>query len=516
VSTTISQFDLENLYNWEEIHTTYDENGIIENRIKLWDTGVSIDEAFTSGIRHSMLQQDNSADGLAVNWQSIDSSYDSNGQLDQRSILYDNNVTRQEGFESGVKTFIAQQDDSTDGSAKNWQHTETRFDENGQISSISTLLDTDVYEGSAYENGVKRYTVQADQSVGSTAVNWQTIETTYDVNGNLSMRTTVYDVDVTKGEYFEGGIRRFTSEQDLSADGSARKWHTREIEYNESGQLQSRITLADTGVSTSEYFENGIRRFTSQEDQSPDGLGVHWQTKENEYDANGQQITRTIDYDNGLRDFVGYENGSKVFRLQEDNSTDGSVVSWQSIETYYDANGRLGYQKTIYDNGIEKGVVYSNGVKSSILEEDKSADGLSADWKHRATDFDTAGIIELRQTLFDTDIFELISFQNGIRDISLQTDQSTDGSAKDWQSFTTQYDGNGIIDRSSVVYDDADSMISLYESGNINAQLDIDGDDSEAWGAREVRYDQNGNVSVTIFYDSAEDAPLEFFGDLFV
>ena len=118
--------------------------------------------------------------------------------------------------------------------------------------------------------------------------------------------------------------------------------------------------------------------------------------------------------------------------------------------------------------------------------------------------------------MFDNDVFEFISYANGVRLQKDQTDQSTDGSAKNWQSLITQYDENGVIERTNILYDDDDSMISLYESGNINARLKIDGDESEIWAAKEVRYDQNGSVSDTIFYDSVDDVPLEFFGELFI
>lgn len=464
MSTTISKFDLDNLYNWEEIHTTYDDNGVIQDKTKLLDSGVSIEEAFTNGIRHSMFQEDHSSDGSAVSWQSIDSNYDASGQLETRTTLYDTNVTRVEGFNNGIKSYVAQQDNSADGSAKNWQHIESLFDANGQVSSVLTLYDTNVYKAESFENGVKRYSFQEDRSVDGAAAQWQTIETGYDESGNLGARITVYDADVIKVEHFEIGIRTVTSEVDQSADGSARKWQTKDTSYDDAGQMQWRATLTDADVETTEYFENGTRTYTHQHDRSADGLAVHWENKLSEYDENGKLVVQMIDY----------------------------------------------------DNGIAKRVEFNNGVKDNIFEQDNSADGSAANWQYRARDYDGEGAIEFRQTLFDTDVFELVSYENGVRYQNYREDLSTDGSVKNWQSFTTQYDENGIIERSNIVYDDTDIRFSLYEDGNINARLDIDGDESETWAAREVQYDQSGNISDTIFYDSVDDVPIEFFGELFV
>ena len=62
----------------------------------------------------------------------------------------------------------------------------------------------------------------------------------------------------------------------------------------------SRNTLYDNNIEKTEGFENGVRTYIEQQDQSEDGLAANWQARFNQYDAEGNLSSQYILYDNGV------------------------------------------------------------------------------------------------------------------------------------------------------------------------------------------------------------------------
>ncbi len=64
-----------------------------------------------------------------------------------------------------------------------WELIETTFDDNGQIIGRFTLFDNQTDRVEEFQNGIRSFMIQTDLSAPGVAVPWQSIETFFDPAG---------------------------------------------------------------------------------------------------------------------------------------------------------------------------------------------------------------------------------------------------------------------------------------------------------------------------------------------
>jgi hypothetical protein len=185
---------------------------------------------------------------------------------------------------------------------------------------------------------------------------------------------------------------------------------------------------------------------------------------------------------------------------------------WEFIETTTDEMGDLVNEHTVYDNGTQKTKLYGElGILTSKTELDSDVGDGVKKWSSRTTEYDTDGNKTSIATAFDDGRMKLDTFgEDGTKSTTV-SDQSGDGTAFDWSFKETVRDADGKLAMKLTVFDDADITGTLFNAGIKANRLDIDGDNSHSWFAREYIFDENGVKIDTVFYDNFEDIPAFWF-----
>jgi hypothetical protein len=240
-----------------------------------------------------------------------------------------------------------------------------------------------------------------------------------------------------------------------------------------------------------EFFWSSIERVTSQ-----DGI------LENKI---------TI-YDNGIEKYESYyENGQKFHSLQTDTA---DAKFWSKIDAQYEEDGSLEQRTIVKDDGGYTQWDYDFGLVLQKTELDGEVNGGSKSWAARLTSYDESGNKAEVQIVYDDFRVSTETFNNdGSRDIHV-TDASADGAGFNWQVKDTARDENGDLEHTLTIYDNNDATSFLYDAGARSNRLDIDGDDSHSWYAREIIYDSNGNKVDIVYYDNAAEIPTYWEEDL--
>ncbi len=304
-------------------------------------------------------------------------------------------------------------------------------------------------------------------------------------------------------------------------------WNTIETERDDNGTLLSRFIQYDNGTTRGESYENGTLRVVYQSDLGPFGEPSDvkpWETIETYYDANGDIEARFEVRDNGTTNLKQYEGGVLRYVEQTDLSPTGGpsdVKAWERIETYYDANGDLEARFQVLDDGVTTLRQYEAGVLRQMEQVDLSPTGGPSDarnWERIETFYDANGVIEARFELKDNGVTILKEYEAGVARVVTQEDRAPGGGTSDvknWDSITAFYDSNGVIEARETIFDNGDVTAFLYEGGQRALRLQFDGDDSNSWLVRETIYDANNQVVAIYTYDTAEEVPPEYgFFDL--
>lgn len=209
-------------------------------------------------------------------------------------------------------------------------------------------------------------------------------------------------------------------------------------------EVLSITTVFDNGILKEETFEDGqLAQLVSV-----DTLDVKdWALQGKLFDEEGnlKALVRLSD-DNVLtgKEFAYSEEGDRfvVNKISLDLSEDGSAKNWESIICEFDeVTGDLLTKTTDYDDG-------------RLRVETHTPDGKVVNW----TDVD--------------DEF-------------------------DWATKEITFDEEGNKETAVVVQDDGDITSTLFEQGNRLTRIEVDGDGSEDWFARQVIYDDEGSVVYT-------------------
>lgn len=251
--------------SWDSIVTYYNPEGQMAGRITVYDDGVLKEETFENGVRSHVRQLDNpqSSDGNgARSWDSIDAYFDAEGDLVGRITVMDNGIVREEEFANGVRVRTVQIDNpqAPEGQgAKNWDRIETYYDDNGQkIASITTYDDGRVRQDT-FENGVRSTSeIQDSPYDGQSKYSWTAINMYYDENGKLAQKITVFDDGRVREDDFADGVRTSSKITDMALFGDGNyEWDTLQFTYDENGDLSNRATIYDDGDVMLQDYEAG-------------------------------------------------------------------------------------------------------------------------------------------------------------------------------------------------------------------------------------------------------------------
>ncbi len=399
----------------------------------------------------------------------------------------------------------------------NWQAKTTFTDDYGQVVSSDILYDSGLITARYYSEGVLDRTELVDDQVDGGLFNWTSKTNYYSPNGDVTVRETFLDNGVIKVEDFAEGARTQTFQYDNpnSAGDGVMSWEHIETYYDQNGVLSERATFNDNGVLRVDSFTDGVRSQIFQYDNPNEaGDGVKsWDRIEAYYDQNGNLTENATFYDNGIFRLTTYVEGQRASVIEEDNpnAAGDGVKSWDRIETYFDQNGVKTEKATFYDNGIFKLETYSDGQLVGVQQSDE---GDVASWDTIETMITRdGGVVEQRTLTVGDDGVERFDMRvDSQRVMLVETDNSLDGSARSWQTNERFYDENGDLAQQHIVYDDADEFVFLHVGGTLDQKVEYDGDESEAWAIRVTDYTAEGPVVVT--YDTVADAPVEI-GTLF-
>lgn len=216
----------------------------------IYDDGVQKDESFENGVRFQTVEAD--VTGTAKLWDQIETTYTQNGLLAGRQTIYDDGTVRTEDFLDGVREQTIQSDNSVGNAAKDWTQITTDFDAVGVIVSRQTDYDDGRQRLDTYDNGERQMIVVNDFSSGNT-YSWSQLVTVFDEDGNLDARQRINDDgDELITKYELDRDRDFTIEID---NDESESWAVRVKEFDSNGQNPV-VTIYDSQAEVPQpYFE---------------------------------------------------------------------------------------------------------------------------------------------------------------------------------------------------------------------------------------------------------------------
>ena len=506
-----TDFDDGNAYSWDFRNYSYDLLGNLESSTMRYDDGRMDLRFYQNGLLTSRRQTDVND---AVSWTEIQTTYDQLGLMVERLTVYDDQSIMHETFEFGQRSNTYRSDEAD---AYSWSQIVTDYDWAGQISKRVTDYDDGSHTYEEFLDGQRTMMHQTDVT---DAKNWETISTDYDLDGRLINRMINYDDGTYTYESFIDGQRSSMSKADAL---NVKNWETIGIQYDEAGKISHRLTDYDDGTFKFEQFENGLRTSTYQSDNlvdhvdpPEDGGAKNWETIETQYDEAGNVSSRLTDYDDGIVKFEQFENGVRSRTHLADNLVDpenppedGGVKNWETIDTRYDEAGKISSRLTEYDDGTVTYELFEDGVRTSTYQSDNFVDhvdppvnGGAKNWETIETFYDESGNVAQKVVTYDNGSEAFTAYENGVRHLTLFEDTED---AFDWDFKFTNYDENGKVSARSTVQDNGDEMALFYEEQALMARVDIDGDGSHSWGAKLIEY-QSGEAIVTT-YDSVTELP---------
>jgi len=336
---------------WDTIDTYYAPDGSIAGRVTVFDNGVLKEETFNNGVRSQTVQMDNpqnvSGNGVK-SWDSITTYYDSAGKLAGRITQYDNGIFKEESFENGVRSQTRQIDNpqTVDGSsgAKSWDEINSYYDASGVLVGRLTQYDNGVFKEESFENGVRSHTRQFDNplDLGGTGVKaWDTIDQYYDESGQIVARIINYDDGRVRQDTYENGVRSATEIQDNAYTGGTGNyaWTAINLSYDENGDVAQKITVYDDGRIRQDDYVDGVKASTVIEDRFiHNGGNYGWDVLQFSYNVDGSVASREISYDNGDAVLQTYLGGNLAQKSEFDG--DGSEA-WTGRSVTYNDDGSV-------------------------------------------------------------------------------------------------------------------------------------------------------------------------------
>lgn len=426
IADRISEDDYGNAEIWTGRTTLFDANGLITTRFTSNDDGSTFVESYIDGGLYLTTYQDNDSSNSVI---SVSISYDSEGNAVSQDTLLTNGETVTEILrETSIQI-------DTDEIA-NWDRITTVQDGEGTLIERETIFDNGNTRFDSFDNGVlsERLTTQADGDLVrdtyaggqrvenvridvSDSVNWEEQTSTFDANGDLSTRTTIFDNGNTRADSFESGV------------------------------LSERLTTEADGDLRFDTYENGQRVSNVRTDVSD---SVSWEEQTSTFDANGDLSNRTTTYDDGVLRVETFEDGQRVSLTQTDLL---DARTWDSIAVTYDENGAISQRVTDRDNGIRREELFEGGERYGIIEEDVFD---FVNWDVKMTLYDADGNVEQRATLFDNNDEAYRIYEDGVLQALIQSDGNDSHS---WGARLIEYTPDGPV---TTVYDNVYDLPEPY------------------------------------------------------
>ena len=496
--------------NWDSVRIEYDlpsfygRDGQVASKEIRYDNGQRYIEYTEDGVLAWTVEADgdflDADDGIGVlgvaDWRIIETHYDlSTGDVPLRITIFDNDLTRYEGFTNGslhvVYEFdgleINRYDPVTYPGENAWHERWWNYDTTtGELTEHGILYDNGTQRTQRYTDGILTEIVQSDTrpawahdpGVWTGIHDWESISTLFDPDtGAVTERSVVYDSGIIRTDTYSNGTLSSTVQLDnpMSPEISIYDWYSVGFVYDANGQIAQRITEYDNGDAKTEEYVNGTRTVLHRIDGAFDhGGGTApnnhpWQEIAIGYNATTGVIeSRNERLDDGTSKFVTYTDG----RVSSIRQTDGNALGdgpntqpWTTIETLYDA-GQITQRTTEFDDGITRVEAYAAGRITSHLD--------------------------TREPQMAT------------------TPEDPAPNPNHWIAREAVYDASGTITHRKSETQDGDTTAVLYENGRITEQHLVDGDNDQAWIARKLFYGADGRVSDTLEFYAFDDLPSDF------
>ncbi len=432
-------------------------------------------------------------------WDQITIYRNDNGTLAFKSILFDNGIQREDEFDNGILQTSFQTDQSVDGLAKNWETYHSYYNSSGEIAFREVIFDTGLKSELTFANGVRAHLVLTDLA---DAKSFETQNIYYTSTGLMTFRETLFDDGDLRQEEFQNGIRSHTIETNANPIGNA--WASRESYYDTTGQIVFKETLSANGTLRQDEFDAGQLVHTTQREVAGAEDANNWSLIDTYYDAQKQIAFRSTTFDNGVEKIEEFNAGQRTVTRQIDHDT-GSGITWDEITTYFDANGQREMHEVLFDGGGSKVDNYSNGVLFQSVETD-GAEGTAGDlkdWTRVESIFDALGKRLFRDTEYDDGRSKTESYSDGLIFQSVVRDVAN---LYDWDRIDTNFNF-GVRDSTGITYDNGDQLLSIYENNARTARIEHDVDGDRPWLLRLTEYSDSGDAPVVSTYDTYEDLP---------
>ena len=270
------EYDDGEAFGWATRSYNYDFSGNLLNSSVHLDNGLSEGRTYQEGLLTSKIRRDTN-DIFA--WETIETRYDRDGYVEDREIVYDDGIEQYMAFFDGHLFYVSQSDNlnevgdsPADGGVKNWETTETFYDRDGNVDSRNFFYDDGTVKYMAFDSGQLNGVYQGDNldefgdsPADGGAKNWETIHTYYDRGGNVVDREIVYDDGIFKAMAFHDSQVFYVYQDDnldefgdSPADGGVKNWETIQSFYDGDGNIQFKVTVYDNGSIDRTYFENCI------------------------------------------------------------------------------------------------------------------------------------------------------------------------------------------------------------------------------------------------------------------
>lgn len=391
-------------------------------------------------------------------WDVIEDTFDDyTGDLIQRTTQYDNGGFRDESFAAGNRMFMVHYDGfgGPQGfGAYDWERIETSYDFNGRIELRTTFFDDGGVRDEQFMDGIRTMTFRVDGNfMPGGSHDWDYVETTYGYDGQIEMRMTTYDDGSVREESFQDGLRQNTWQYDPNFGPDGQDWDTIFTSYDFQGRMERRETTFDDGSFKEELFVDGARDRIYEVD-APGPGGKRWDVIETVFDFyTGDVIERVTTNDNGSVETERFTDGRKTDATLWDGA---DLKGWDTIDTIVDYNGKKLERIVSFDDGRISTDQFDGGVR----------------WKTHMQEDPYGG--------------------------------------RPWSDVFVFYDGRGKVESRLTVYDDGDAMAQFFANGRLYQKVLWDGDDSEDWSGRVTDYDGLGTtVSDYFLFDG--QLPSEFY-----
>ncbi|MCB5198051.1 hypothetical protein LGQ03_02245 [Loktanella sp. TSTF-M6] len=313
----------------------------------VYDNGTSVTKTYTEGVlsRHEFTD---GADGTAADTRSYDSivtTYAADGDRISSVTTMDNSDTISRTYNEDGS--IAQYVRADVSDSKSFATITRDYDADGDLSATTLVKDDGVTSVNSFDTttGLRTSSVVTDASGTDSTQSWSEVAKTYDAAGNLTQHQTTYDngnVKSTSYTYTDGELTAVSTTQDGPASGTGIFVAELSKTYAEDsgGELylsEVSKTLSNDKQVVQTYAEDGDIASRVTTDISADGTGFKWDMIEIQHDDAGRVDSKLTTYDTGDEILVLFDDANaKTARVQFDGNESNS---WQFRVTEYDAEG---------------------------------------------------------------------------------------------------------------------------------------------------------------------------------